>query len=65
MLVVLETVECAWTECGKEFNRRLGAPGRPRKYCTDECRKAYLKNVAQREWWAREQRKKVARYGRW
>ncbi|MDQ0958147.1 hypothetical protein QFZ66_002025 [Streptomyces sp. B4I13] len=59
MRIVLETVRCAW--CHEEFGRPLSTPGRPRKYCTDECRRAYVKNVAQPAWLRREKRKRIGR----
>lgn len=53
--------ECA--NCGTWFVQNPG-PGRPRLYCTDECRIHRLRTVFQPAWYQREKLKKLS-HNKW
>lgn len=52
---------CQSPDCRAPFDRIVGKRGRPRKYCSDECRVHMLRTVHQPAYAAREKRKSIAR----
>lgn len=50
--------------CGNYFERVTGRPGRPRKYCSDECRIHMLRTVYQPAYARRQKALSIGR-NRW